>query len=159
MWTPSLQGHADLVERVEQALRRYFMSGHYYVEWVKRSWQVCEVRQVKVKLYPWCPSVRDRPSWKWRQWLWAVEKEESKCGRRTKTDRSQRKKYRTEWERERERDRQKEGGGRIDQSSSHKANYWPVALTRLLKKQHQSYFIYENLPSPTHVPDHPLFPF
>lgn len=36
-------------------------------------------------------------------------------------------------ERTRERQTEREGG-RIDQSSSHKANYWPVVLTRLLRK-------------------------
>lgn len=148
--TPSLQGHADLVERVEQALRKYFMSGHYYVEWVKRSRQVCEVRQVKVKLYPWCPSVRDRPSWNWRQWLWAVGKEESKCGRGTKTDRSQRKKYRTERTRE---------GGRIDQSSSHKANSWPVALTRLLRTTTSKLFHFWKHPFAHTCPWPAPFPF
>lgn len=67
-WTPSLWGHPDLVEMVDAALRKYFTSDYYYVEWAKRSRQVCEVRQMKVRLYPQCPSVRGRSEWMTLRW-------------------------------------------------------------------------------------------
>lgn len=85
------RGHRDLVETVWWAeLHKYCMSNYYYVEWVKRSIRVCEVGQMKVKLYTHCTSPLLEKKWiqTWEtEWLWAEENKKRECGRKTKTER------------------------------------------------------------------------
>lgn len=75
------RGHRDLVETVWWAgLHKYCMSNYYYVEWVKRSIRVCEVGQMKVKLYTHCtsPLFKEKVNSNLRHWMtlsWREEKE------------------------------------------------------------------------------------